>query len=349
MKRRDFMKKIISFIIVLFILIHNFAFASGQEFYNEVTTNGFRIVYTEKNVVPSPRGSVNVYGKCGVLNAVGEFVVEPVYDSITPFKEGRALFKKDGKYGFFDENWQIAIEPKYVGAGEFSEGLANVAIEGGLQGYIDIFGNTVIPFEYSSTAPFKNSIAAVGGRAQEGYSFHTFIPYGKIDKYGNTVEPLIFDHSGENLQVIKSQSMIEINGVVYDNRDLAYPFINYLGYAYIPLTFEACRALGILTQWSEETGLVLSKGSEDANPPVGTSVMADGVYEQAYLCEQPLTINGKVYRHTDIYYPLISYKNVVYLPVLWRQGMEELGIEYEYVLPQGMEGKVMGTMKFTSK
>ena len=38
-------------------------------------------------------------GKCGYINAVNEVVIPFLYDAATPFEEGEAKVKKDGRWG----------------------------------------------------------------------------------------------------------------------------------------------------------------------------------------------------------------------------------------------------------
>lgn len=53
--------------------------------------------------------------------------------------EGLALIKKDGFYGYCEEDGDIIIEPKYEWAGDFSEGLAPVK-KNGICGYVNHAG-----------------------------------------------------------------------------------------------------------------------------------------------------------------------------------------------------------------
>ncbi len=68
---------------------------------------------------------------------------------------------------------------------------------------------------------------------------------------------------------------------------------------------------------------------------MGGNTMKHGVYGKARLYTGTLTIDGKTYTAGDFYYPLLSYRNVVYFPVLYREGMERLRIHYTYHLGEG--------------
>ncbi|MHC4592358.1 MAG: WG repeat-containing protein, partial [Planctomycetota bacterium] len=51
------------------------------------------------------------------------------------------------RYGYIDKTGQVVIEPRFMSAGDFSEGLANVKIRG-RYGYIDKTGEVVIKPDY---------------------------------------------------------------------------------------------------------------------------------------------------------------------------------------------------------
>lgn len=316
--------------------------AEKPEYYSEtLLPDGSRIVYTHRSdPIATPHGGlVYLYDQCGVIGPDGTFLVEPIYKSIEAPVEGRALFSLSGSatdaagpnnlWGYFDEDWNIVIEPAYTSAQNFTkEGLAGVTNQLGA-GYIDRDGNVAIPFDYSEVRAFTDGFAEVY-IVEEGYYFHQFHRKGRIDQEGNVIEPVIFRFEEDSFDVVMSENLVEVGGIQYDNSDLSYPFINYLGYSYIPLTYGTCRAMGIACNWSEETGLVLSVGSEVSVPEQGGNTMQSGVYGQASLYSGTITIEGKTYDSGDFYYPLLSYRDIVYLPVLYREGMERLGINYSF-------------------
>jgi len=326
------MKKAFSLLLALALFCSLSVHAEDEAYYNEtVLPDGCKIVYTEHRLIAAPRGgTVDIYDKCGVLAPDGTFIVEPIYKSITPPVEGRALFYVTDKgYGFFDENWNVVIPAQYYSAQNFSEGLAAVGNAQWTVGYIDRDGNTAIPFQYSNGFAFENGRAVVWS-AEEGYNLNTFVREGTIDREGNVVEPLIFRFEEDTFDVLLSENLIDINGTVYKNDSLTYPFINYLGYSYIPLTYGTCRALGFSCDWSAETGLVLKNEPDFRAPEQGGNTMRHGVYGKAALYGGTLTIDGKTYTAGDFYYPLLSYRGVVYFPVLYREGMERLRINYSF-------------------
>lgn len=297
---------------------------------------------TRHERIPPPRGPViDMYYNFGIMDKDGNVIVQPIYEGISGFKDGRSLFKLGGKYGYFDENWNIVIEPKYKGAAEFSEGLALVTDENYAYGFIDKDGNTVIPHTLDYAESFKNGVAVVG-KVDEGYNFNKFIRTGTMDRECRLISPIGYNwekNYGVEYDVQMSQNNINIMGTTYKNSDLEYPFINYLGYTYMPLSFYTCFSLGFATTWNAIDGLGITPPGSVAIPAkngeifanlLGKNDMIEGNMFKAQLYSGSVTIGGETYTAEDVYYPLLTYRDVVYVPVLWRQGMEGMGLDYTY-------------------
>ena len=97
----------------------------------------------------------------------------------------------DGKYGYIDTKGNVVIEPVYLGAKPFSDGLAAVK-RGFFWGYIDKTGKTVLDFQYDYAAQ------AVDGRMVVGKSQRvngrppvrvTTGEFALIDRSGNILLP----------------------------------------------------------------------------------------------------------------------------------------------------------------
>ena len=86
----------------------------------------------------------------GYVDRKGNTVIKPAFEKApwNWFSDGRALMKRQGRFGFIDTQGKVVIEPKYVGASPFREGLAHVreAREDPKEGYgfIDTKGKTVL-------------------------------------------------------------------------------------------------------------------------------------------------------------------------------------------------------------
>lgn len=67
------------------------------------------------------RGNKSV--KTGCIDKSGRVVIPPLYESISPFENGFAVFKDDG-YGYLDKTGKIIFPAEYHYAYSFSEGFA---------------------------------------------------------------------------------------------------------------------------------------------------------------------------------------------------------------------------------
>ena len=76
------------------------------------------------------------------------------------FHDGLAVFEKNGKFGFINEEDKIEITATYDAAGRFSEGLAKVRMNG-KWGYINTNGEQVISFQFDLADNFENDTAKV--------------------------------------------------------------------------------------------------------------------------------------------------------------------------------------------
>jgi hypothetical protein len=82
--------------------------------------------------------------KCGIIDKNGNWVIQPIFDSLWTFEEGLARAGKGGrKFGFIDKNGNWVIQPIFDFIGSFKDGLATAEINGKF-GFIDKKGNWVI-------------------------------------------------------------------------------------------------------------------------------------------------------------------------------------------------------------
>lgn len=90
------------------------------------------------------------------------------------------------KFGFINLRGETVIPFKYESAGDFSEGLAMVQ-QNEKVGYIDKTGRVVIPFRYDSGLDFEHGIAWVESAGDTGYINRygmEVVPVGKYGCYG---------------------------------------------------------------------------------------------------------------------------------------------------------------------
>ncbi len=65
-------------------------------------------------------------GLYGIVDTSGKYVLDCIYEGISPFSEGLAVFKKEDKYGYVNVSGEIIIENTYDDATDFKNGIASV-------------------------------------------------------------------------------------------------------------------------------------------------------------------------------------------------------------------------------
>ena len=90
------------------------------------------------------------------------------YEEISEYSEGLAVVKRDGYYGYINENYEEVIECKYDEAHDFKNRIALVK-ENGYYGYIDKQGKEVISCKYDEIFDFRCGLAVVKRDGYYGY------------------------------------------------------------------------------------------------------------------------------------------------------------------------------------
>ena len=90
-------------------------------------------------------------GRCGLIDEYGEWVLEPRFGRIYPFREDMAAFDDEGGSGYINLQGQIVIPAKFGATYDFSEGLARVQ-KNGKFGYINKSGTIMIPIEWDDAS-----------------------------------------------------------------------------------------------------------------------------------------------------------------------------------------------------
>lgn len=132
----------------------------------------------------------------GLIDDKGEYAIQPIYGSISPFVEERAVFVLGNLMGVMDETGQVVTKKTYNFVSDYSEGRALVGIspkdDGNyIYGYIDKAGNEVIPPSFTQGGSFKNKAAIVSnkeGKFQlidlDGNVINTY-DYPYVNQYGD--------------------------------------------------------------------------------------------------------------------------------------------------------------------
>jgi hypothetical protein len=172
-------------------------------------TNDRTKTYTTRTtLIPYTVGNT----KFGFIDSISHAIIIPAsYDQVHKFINGMSVVKLHNKYGFVSAAGKV-ITPKYDCVTLFSEGYSAVvngvvetAADGtitkitGLWGFIDMWGNEVIPLKYEVALPFKDGLANVNQGGKVGF----------IDKAGNTVIPFMYE-DGASFKDRKAR--VKLNG-----------------------------------------------------------------------------------------------------------------------------------------
>jgi hypothetical protein len=138
--------------------------------------------------------------KIGFMDTVGQMVIEPQYDEVRDFQSGRAAVNYHGLWGYIEPSGKWVVEPKYLGAWSYSEGLARVqSAENRKIGYVDLKGEEYIPPMYEDASDFQFGWA----RMKRGNY------YGLID-FDNT---LILEPKYEGIRILSAHHVaVKENG-----------------------------------------------------------------------------------------------------------------------------------------
>ena len=150
-------------------------FDHAEQFHNGIARVGSE---TTKSQILSSIADVGQSFNYDYINREGEFVSKPPSAHyLKGQKDELLLFKRGDLFGYKNADGQVVIDAQFLGAGQFSEGLA-CARKKDLFGYIDSSGEFVIPPRFQYPANFSDGLAGVPIN-EKGWGF--------IDKKGNTV------------------------------------------------------------------------------------------------------------------------------------------------------------------
>jgi serine/threonine protein kinase len=166
----------------------------GEEKFGFIDTKGNWVIQPIFDWVdPFKDGLAGAFinGKRGYIDSKGNWVIQPIFDRVDPFKDGLARAKINGKYGYIDTKGNWVIQPIFDKVLYFNEGLASAKING-KYGYIDTKGNWVIQPIFDRVYSFSEGLASAAVSENPNDFFND--KCGFIDKKGNWVIQPIFDY-----------------------------------------------------------------------------------------------------------------------------------------------------------
>ncbi|MCD5325437.1 MULTISPECIES: WG repeat-containing protein [Pontibacillus] len=149
---------------------------------------------------------VEVDNRSGVIDTKGDYVVEPLYESVTEFSEGRATVYKDNGFQVINEKGTILTPGPYPYIGSYQNGLALFSLEKDgttYYGYLNNQGEEAIPAQYLSADPFTDARAVVQVKEnqfalinRDGNPFYTY-NYPYVGNYGEGLLAFQEDRGGK--------------------------------------------------------------------------------------------------------------------------------------------------------
>lgn len=167
---------------------------------------------------------VGVNGKYGVIDRSAHFVVQPIYQSISPFSEHRTTVIDDQGFKMINEQGVVLTSRAYPYIAELREGRAvfyvtdNGSGDGPniRYGYLDANGHEVIPAQYAEANDFVDVKAVVKIKDNE---------YALIDRHGRKLASYPFAYVGplgEGLLAFQKESTGKY-GYIDEQGNIAIP------------------------------------------------------------------------------------------------------------------------------
>lgn len=188
----------------------------------------------------------NNYGewKEGYVDTTGKVIISPEYDSAGKFSDGLAQVKLNGKYGYIDSSGNVVVPLVYDYVGDFSDGLVWVGKKRGygyIYGFVDKTGTEVIPLQYSAVGSFSNGLAPA--RDDEGW--------GYIDQTGAYVISPEYSEAEEFVDGIAPVCKETNEENVYDEYE-HWGFINQTGAVVVPFEYDDAGIMEGGLAWVEK-------------------------------------------------------------------------------------------------
>lgn len=124
--------------------------------------------------------------------------------------------------------------------------------------------------------------------------------------------------------IIPDYQIIIDDSLVY-YADSLYPFLNYKGITYLPMTYEYARAMNLTTGYLEGSAFMVAYNPCDDKLPVYettvNSMNNTVIIPQGYN----VYVNGKKAVNDNAGYPLLNFRGVTYFPLVWEYAVDEFG------------------------
>ena len=157
----------------------------------------------------------------------------------------------------------------------------------------------------------------------------------------NIQEAVVFGTSSASniAKIIIPTFDITINDVIINNQESKYPFVIHKNVTYLPLTWNYTQALGIKISPGDANKIDFSKAqtnSSKLNKDLGVNNVLGKSYS-AQLARQKISVNGKKINNNMEEYPFLMYRDIIYLPLTWKNATEEFDLKINWSKEEGLK------------
>lgn len=210
--------------------------------------NGARV----RTVYLYPASRKEVGGsKWGYINSKGKSVLNPIYERAGNFQDnGLAIVALKGQYGVIDTTGYFLVNPQYEQIYPFSEGRATVMDHQGFK-VIDESGKELTSKVYSYIGSYKEGRALFSITDRKGNQL-----YGFLNRWGKEVIPAIYESASdfkEGKSVVKlkegSYALINLTGKVLQMYN--YYFVGNYGEGLLTFQKSSGDKFGYMNEWGK--------------------------------------------------------------------------------------------------
>lgn len=134
----------------------------------------------------------------------------------------------------------------------------------------------------------------------------------------------------KEVNVVIPDYQVVVDGASIYYQDSVYPFLNFKGITYIPMTYEYSRAFNLATGWLEGTAFMVAYNPCDEPLPIYETTV-NNKYETAVVpAGYNVYVNGKKIYNNNAEYPLLNFRGVTYFPATWEYAVENFGWELKF-------------------
>ena len=151
-------------------------------------------------------------GKWGFIDKTGKIVINPQFEKVSDFKNGKAVFENGKQWGYIDSKGTYVINPQFEDAGHFKEGMALI-LQGKEFGYINEDGKIEINPQFDYAGDFSSGMAVIVQNDKYGY----IDKKGKIqinpqfDDASQFYDDIAFVESGDQWGIINKKGKYLVN------------------------------------------------------------------------------------------------------------------------------------------